>query len=336
MPTDTTRPDIKSDQTNDESFGYYAFVTMLIVTFVLLTIVLTMVSNHQRNRWIKEYNALRQKKTDSGFLLVQKSEQAIEVITPMDTRWENVPIRKVAMLPQNMTMPSIDKATISEVELQAIWDGKDIAFRLTWLDQSKDMNVDTTRFTDAIAIQLPLDQYSSFMMGNKEAPVQIIQWKALWQKDIDEHFQDVQDIHPNYWADFYWFAKPLSKHGAQGNAYRVPESFEDPFSRQWFTALQAQNPAARFDRSQPVSELIAEGFGSLVSQVQSDSKGRGVWKDGKWHVVIQRPMLTQDNEDFQFHEKTSSQISVAVWNGSNQNVGGRKQYANWIPFEIMP
>ena len=57
-------------------------------------------------------------------------------------------------------------------------------------------------------------------MGGRNLPVEILHWKGIWQKDLDEHFQDVQDLHPNYWTDLYWFARGTFP-------YRVPEAFAD-------------------------------------------------------------------------------------------------------------
>jgi DMSO reductase family type II enzyme heme b subunit len=177
---------------------------------------------------------------------------------------------------------------------------------------------------------------TSFMMGGKRSPVHILHWKALWQKDVDEHFQDVQDVHPNYWTDFYWFARPTDQSPSVVSPYRVPDSFQNPVSHQWFTARQAGNPMARFHRTRPVEELTAEGFGSLATQDQCDTQAKGAWRDGRWYVAFVRPMVTDDREDVQLYAGSHSQLGVAIWDGSAQNVGGRKQYSDWIAIEVMP
>ena len=41
-------------------------------------------------------------------------------------------------------------------------------------------------------------------------------------------------------------------------------------------------------------------------------------------------------EDYQFHPNVRGRFGVAIWEGGAENVGGRKQYSEWMPFEIRP
>ena len=202
-------------------------------------------------------------------------------------------------------------------------------WRLAWPDETRDINVDSGRFTDAAALQFPMTSGAAHTMGDDRHAVHILHWKALWQHDLDEHFQDVQDLHPNYWTDLYWFAD-----GPAPN--RVPDDFSDPRSHAWFAAYQAGNPLADFHRERPVEELSATGFGSLTSQAESVTDGRGVWQDGRWYVTFVRPLRTDDPLDYQFSRGGTGTVGVAVWNGSDGNVGGRKQWGNWIEFAVSP
>jgi hypothetical protein len=189
------------------------------------------------------------------------------------------------------------------------------------------MNVDTGRFSDAVAIMFPLDPNSPFTMGFDNLRVQILHWKAIWQKDIDEHFQDVQVLHPNFWSDLYWFSEGEHPH-------RVPEAFGSAAAQQYFIAKSAGNPVAQQHRKTPVEELLAEGFGTLTNQPQSVTQGKGVWKDGRWSVVFRRPLKTDDPIDYTFVSGESCQAALAVWEGSAGDVGGRKQYSMWVTVEV--
>lgn len=248
---------------------------------------------------------------------------------PYGDAWRAAPFVLVPMMPQQQTMPTLDTGTIPELVVQSMHDGKDIAWRLSWADTTPDGNVDVGRFTDSVAVQFPLDPGASPTMGHIGGKVQIIHWKALWQKDIDTHFQDVQDLHPNFWSDLYWFAEGKWP-------FPIPEAFKDPASLQWFVAQQAGNPLAAFSRTTPVEELVAEGFGTLTHQPDSASVARGVHKDGRWAVVIRRPLKTDDPLDAVLTAGTPTQIGFAVWDGSKDNVGGKKHWSNWTPLEIAP
>ena len=265
----------------------------------------------------------------SGTLVVIKTEGLALPLDPASAQWDEAPTLDVEVLPQTIAAPVLETATIKNVRIQSLSDDQWIAWRLGWDDPTQDMNVDAGRFCDAVAIQLPLTRYAQYTMGDKNTKVQILHWKALWQKDIDEQFQDVQDLHPNYWTDMYWFAEGEFP-------YRVPGAFSDPVSRQWFAAEQARNPVSQFGRKQPTEELIAAGYGTLTTQPVSVTVGRGAWTSGRWTVVFARPKHTDDPADYQFGAGGQKVLSLAVWDGSAGNSGGRKHWSNWIPFEVQP
>jgi len=245
---------------------------------------------------------------------------------PDDPAWDDVAYYEVTMGPQNMAAPSLMQPTVPAMRVQAIHDGERVAFRFAWRDETQDMNVDAGRYCDAVAIGFPVDQAAPPMMGGQNARMQIIFWKGLWQKDVDAGFQDVQDLHPNFYSDLYWFAEG-------GLPYPVPGAFEDERSHDWFPAKQAGNPVSQFGREQPVQELLAEGWGTLTTQPRSVSTGEGRWKDGEWSVVISRPLTSDDEIDYQFAAGESGQAAFAVWDGSKRQRGARKQWSmQWVPF----
>ncbi|MCW8141728.1 MAG: hypothetical protein KIT58_22715 [Planctomycetota bacterium] len=255
--------------------------------------------------------------------------QRILTDDPFWGAWRDAPYVEVPLMAQQMAMPRLDAPSIDKLRVQGLCDGRQIAWRIGWDDATPDGNVDVSRFSDAVAIAFPLDPGAPPMMGSKERRVQILYWKALWQKDIDAGFQDVQALHPNYWTDLYWFAEGQFP-------YPVPSSFQHPASRQWFIAHQAGNPMAAFSRSQPVEELVAEGWSTLTHQPHSATSGRGAWVQGKWAVVLRRPLKTTDPLDYTFTLGGTGQASFAAWNGSAGERGGRKHWSSWVDFVVKP
>ena len=266
---------------------------------------------------------------EPGEIPVTRIDGGLPLEDPQAAVWSATPAVSVAVQVQNETMPMLDQATVSSVDVQALTDGRQIAWRVSWADPTADYFLDTDRFCDAVAIQFPLIANATYKMGDRDFPVQIMQWKAIWQKDIDEGFQDVQDLHPNYWADLYWFAEGKFP-------FRVPEAFQRTESRDYFVAYRAGNPMADLDRQQPIQELIAEGFGTLTNQPQQAAVGGGVWRDGRWSVVFGRPLTTTDGSDYQFEPGKRDVVAFAVWNGGAENVSGRKQYSQWVVFQVQP
>lgn len=221
--------------------------------------------------------------------------------------WTQTEAITVTLLPQNITTPSLTASTVSQIQVKAVNNGKWMAIRLEWSDATDDHQVTTDRASDAIAVQFPLkeaDKTSPFM-GTKDAPVGIMQWKAIWQRDIDKGYQKVTDIYPNTFYETYQFGIKAAR--------------------------EAGNSISEQQRKTPVEEYVAAGFGSLTAQAHQDALASGRFENGKWVVVFSRPLKDADRNDPQFKLGDKSVIAFAVWEGGHKNVGARKNYAMWVP-----
>lgn len=248
---------------------------------------------------------------------------------PTSGVWESVPTVELPLQPQQTAPPMLETATVLAVGVQAARDDRRIVWRLSWADPSPAREVDVSTFSDAVAMQFQMVDGAPFTMGGPDMPVQVLYWRALWQQDIDEGFQDVYTRNPNAWSDLYWFAQGPPPH-------RLPAAFGDERSRDWLVAYRAGNPMADFERDRPVEEMVAEGFGSLTHIGDTPSNARGAWMDGRWYVVIDRPLDPDDPLVRRITQHEAPMISLAVWDGSSGNVGGRKHWCNWIPLRIEP
>jgi DMSO reductase family type II enzyme heme b subunit len=261
---------------------------------------------------------------------VTKAEQAPSIDNPLDPFWEKIAVVDVDLLPQQAAPPVLAKGTVAKLRVQAVRDGQRYVWRLNWDQPVVADRSDVGEFSDAVAMQFPLTDGAPYTMGGPKMPVRMLYWKAIWQKDVDLGFQDLVTIQPNSDSDFYWFTN--------GEApYSVTKSFENPFSKQWMIAASAGNPMVDFHRQHPLEELTAHGFGSSTHVGETPSRGRGVWKDGQWYVVIDRPIDSSDPLITRFNENPQQQlIAFAVWDGNASNRGARKNITNWIVMRIDP
>jgi hypothetical protein len=313
---------------HDDDRWLYGFLGGFVLTVVLLTIGLSAANRHYLA--VVGERHLGQRLAALGDLaLVVTTDEGPLPLDPFAAAWRRALTVTIPLQPQNLAMPILEQATVGTVDLSALSNGRDIAWRLAWRDPAPAYSVDMARFSDAVALQFPLAEHASFMMGGPGARVHILLWKALWQRDLDAGFQDVQDLHPNYWSDLYWFA-------GENHPPRVPDDFGDPRSHAWFPARQAGNPLAVWERRQPVEELVAEGYGALTHKPGALASARGEWRDGVWAVVIRRPLRTADQNDYQIHRGLPGKVGIAVWDGTAAQVGGRKHYSDWIAFELAP
>lgn len=224
---------------------------------------------------------------------------------PFEPNWHKMKAVEIDLYPQNMEKPKIFKTGVSKIKVKAIHNKEWLAIYLSWPDGTKNNQVSTSMESDAAAIQMPVLSWNktSFIMGGPKTPVSIMNWKAIWQNDIDTHYQEVKDVFPNTWVDTYQFGK-------------------NP-------AIDINNPVSQPNRKEPVESLVAEGFGTLTSQKFQNLHGKGVYRDGRWHVVFARPFkrINQIESELRMGKKTA--LAFAIWDGGNGETGSRKAYAPW-------
>ncbi len=250
---------------------------------------------------------------------------------PRSINFNRAPATTIKMLPQNIIAPILKTASVTELTVRSVYNQDWIAFQLEWEDQTRNAVVDVDKFTDQVAIQFPLDPNNppSFMMGNKDGRVHIIHWKAIWQDDIDKGYRDVQTLHPNYWVDMYFFVdEPVF---AEGELPKEPNirHFQSIEAQRYMPGIFTRNPVSLVNRTTPVEEAMAEGFGTFTTQPRQNANGWGTWQNNRWKVVIVRPLVSEDVNDAPIPAKTV--IAFAVWDGGDKNIGSRKNYTPWIP-----
>ena len=84
-----------------------------------------------------------------------------------------------------------------------------------------------------------------------------------------------------------------------------------------------------------MEELSAQTWNKLSVQAHQDARGRGVWADGRWRVVITRPLATWDAGDVALEGKKAWAVAFAAWDGGKQNAGPRKMVVEgWIQLKL--
>lgn len=236
---------------------------------------------------------------------------------PTDTAWNAAPEFVAPLLPQDLVEPRKLQPTTAAVRVRALTDGKQVAFRLEWEDETQDDTPRPANFSDACAVQLPAQIEPAVpapQMGEKGRPVEITFWTAAWQASADGRGDTIRDIYPTAAVDHYPFqARPLDKDpGAQRE-----------MAARYAPALALGNRMAG-PRDTPVQDLIAEGPGTLRPAPSSASTGRGRRTPHGWAVVIARPLPVG------LSPTVGSQTAFAVWEGTQEEVGARKMRTGWI------
>jgi hypothetical protein len=241
-------------------------------------------------------------------------------LDPADRAWQRVPEHLAKLLLQDMVEPRLLEPSTPFVRVQAMRNGSEIAFRLTWPDAESDDLPIPGRFVDAAAVQLPAEAAGAVpapQMGEHDGRVEITFWRADWQATVDGRGHSISDLYPHASIDHYPFqAAPLEG---------TPEQQE---MEQRYSPAQALGNMRAGPRESPVESLIAEGPGTLSPAESNNARGRGVRTRDGWSVVLIRPLpegLTP---------RTRTQAAFAVWQGANREVGARKMRTGWVPLLV--
>ncbi|MFG0328824.1 MAG: ethylbenzene dehydrogenase-related protein [Phycisphaerales bacterium] len=215
------------------------------------------------------------------------------------------------------------------VDVRAAVIGDSVVLCLEWDDSTLDAYETVDRATDAVAVMFSLTSaIPTLTMGiqataekQSSSVVNMWHWKASRQLDADEHRRhDLAIEGAGAPSDLYMFKTGDPVHG--------PLTEHD---RSFITAWDAGNPAANPESSTRVcEESNAAGFGSLTVQSpeHQNVKGRGVWSEGRWRVVMRRPFDSR-GDDAALDGADRVPVAFAVWDGARLDRNGTKLISGW-------
>lgn len=258
--------------------------------------------------------------TPSDAVQVHRVRRA-PVDDPASDTWRSATPTAIAMDAQLIALPYRDAALVPQISVRAVHDGETIAFRLSWTDTgSNDLTVPVDGFRDACAVLLaPGDGDQAVrMMGATATPATLLQWKADWQRDLDEGIQSVATTFPNRTVDVYM---PLV-HEVPDEV--TPADYEAAGAAQWLPGLRVGNPLSGATRTTSVEKLVAWGFGTAATAATQNATGRGDRSDTGWSVVVAKPMKATDPDELDLHAGRAYTCAFALWAGNETDSGGRK------------
>jgi hypothetical protein len=233
---------------------------------------------------------------------------------PWSSTWDTVPKLRIPLSAQNIA-PPYGGGAIRSVTARAQHDAERVYFLLEWTDLAPDASVTANlEFTDAAALQFPItDDATPYTMGGPDHPVNIWQWKAVWQSDIESGFETSAERWPDAVVDVY------------------PHP-DDPLYR---PAESLGNLNAQRDRITPIEDLVAEGFGTLTTAETQQVLGAGEWRDNRWRVVFSRSLSPGESQLASFGAGRTTPVAFAVWDGRAGDRNGQKSIAQFIDVRLV-
>jgi len=231
-------------------------------------------------------------------------------LDPADPAWDESQGTWIALMPLWWRNDRIEGVTV-----RAIHDGSKMAFRITWCDETGNGDLlDLTHFSDGAALELSTQKDPPlFAMGASGQPVDIVLWRAAWEKDLQ---------------------------GARGVADRFPGMEGDTFLPRLkelheltLTAREAGNSQSVAGRKTPSEDLMAQGFGTVGPRPDGTQSwsAHGRWQNGFWDVVFTRPLQREGNA---VSPGAHAFLAFAVWDGAKNDRNGQKSVSVWHRLEI--
>ncbi|MGK7344581.1 MAG: c-type cytochrome [Candidatus Nitrospinota bacterium M3_3B_026] len=252
-------------------------------------------------------------------------------LDPADPAWETADQVDVWLTGNVLIKPRWQNITIDMVHLKALYNGEEIAFRLEWHDRFPNTvheghddlhQLDQAKPGDEgnLATYVPI--YSEDYNPGRYRDAVMLQFPKKLAKGTEKpHFLNGDRSHAvNLWwwrADYDPVKKDLAAAIAGDSKLKSIEKYV----------------VGGEDREgAPVLELNAKGFKKPFKTQPAESQGmvsKAGFKDGKWTLVMKRPLLTDDKNDIQFEQGRFIPVAVNAWDGWNGDIGMRKSISSW-------
>ncbi len=221
---------------------------------------------------------------------------------PADPIWHSAASMDVRLAGQVIAAPRWQNASIEMVTLKAIFNEKEIAFLVVWDDPFKDATHDQEQEFDPKDLT-KMGAFNSYVKANEMLPRQLETFRDSLALQFPvkppagtkkPHFFRGSASNPvNMWI---WKAD-LAEKGGRG--------VDEAVARGW-----KQPPKAQPDEQQQVL-------------------GKATWEEGRWSVVMKRPLATEDKNDVQFIPGQFIPLAVNAWDGSNGEHGIIMSVSSW-------
>jgi mono/diheme cytochrome c family protein len=225
---------------------------------------------------------------------------------PDAPEWELASETRVPLTGQATFAPRWQIPAVTDVDVRVLFNGDDIAFRLAWYD----------RFADTMSVDSVLVLEQGYGADDT--------YPALFPEGarVRGWFADAVEVMlPVRHED-----SPVLPHFVYGNVGQPVDLWRWQAERQFADAVPA------------VLELRADGADAPPEAHDPGSqraRGSARWHDGRWAVVIRRPLQSEDGAgEVQLEPGQLVPVAFHVWDGANGETGLRMSLSSWIFIDL--
>ncbi len=241
---------------------------------------------------------------------------------PEDAVWETLETIELPLAGQIVASPRFWTPSANSIRIKSVYNDKNIAFLLEWDDRTDEQG---EVYSDAVALQFPTKPPEGlkkpyFAMGDSSNNVELLHWRA-YDESVLAAQQSTDDS-----------IETETDGGEDVEEEAGEEEAEAATEQEVENAVEEEEAIEEFKDFVTIKEMNAKGFKRLSVQPDKsqNSKGKGHWKNGKWQVMITRPLVTGDKKtDVQFEKGKLIPYALAVWDGSNSEIKGQKSISSW-------
>lgn len=234
-----------------------------------------------------------------------------------DPVWKTVDYMDVRLTGQVLFKPRWQNFSINNVMVQALYNDKDIVFRLEWDDRFEDTEHQGTEdlhqtYTDAPGSNPLLQDGTTYVdIFNPEYP-----------------YEPVPSVQGPPLRDALMVQFPVKLDTGTKKPHFLNGNPGDPVNLWYWKSDLNADPNAK----SAVVEMNATGIQSPF-KVQADDKqavfGKARYDNGRWILVIRRTLITDDRNDVQFSPGVNIPIAFNAWDGTNGEQGTSKSISTW-------
>ncbi|MFQ5695927.1 MAG: ethylbenzene dehydrogenase-related protein, partial [Terriglobia bacterium] len=221
---------------------------------------------------------------------------------PDDAAWAAAEPMDFRLASQVIAAPRWQNASIELVTIRALFNEQEIAFLLEWDDPFKDVVHDADQALDPTELR-KVGGFNSYVKANDAVP------RAL------ETFRDAIALQ---------FPVKLPE-GTRKPHFMRGDSSRPVNLWRWKADLDAAG-------EQAVEEEIARGWKQATKRQPDESQqvsAEAQWDQGRWRLVMRRPLITEDKNDVQFVRGKFIPVAVNAWDGSNGEHGLIMSLSTW-------
>ena len=223
-------------------------------------------------------------------------------LAPDDAAWGDAAPMDMRLAGQVISAPRWQNPSIEMITVQAVFNDTNIAFRIVWDDPFKDVVHDSEAQFDPTELAA-VGGFSSYIEAIDMVPRKL------------ETFRDAVALQ---------FPVKRTEGTKKPHFYRGSSS-DQVHLWTWKADLDTEGKTA-------TEEGNARGWKQAI-KIQAEDKqqiaGKATWDQGRWSVVMKRPLSTPDKNDVQFEQGIFIPMSVNAWDGSNGEHGLIMSLSTW-------